>query len=120
MVTAANVLTVVQIIVSVAVLLVALGRWGGKIESRRNGRNPMSTSPSDAVPGSNGQPSLGELTRLCREMQEDRRTYVRSSEMEAHDKENHRDHEQLWRAIHDLRSLDNAMTRRIDSLMGQG
>lgn len=119
----ANWLTVVNIAIGVAVLLVSLGRWGGKLESRRNGRNPMSTSPSDAA-GTNGTPSLGELSRrvadLELEFREDRRNYLPREEANARWESNQREHEDLWGAVKDLRVIDSAAARRIDGLMGSG
>lgn len=95
-----------------AVLLVAAGiRWG-KLESRRK----------DPVPASgNGSPSLGELSRRFDMFEADRRSVVRSKDLEdrlkLRDDANKREHEELWGAIKDLRAMDATQQRRIDSLM---
>lgn len=119
----ANILTLVQIVLSVAVLLVAIGRWGGKLESRRGGRNPMSTSPSEAT-GTNGTPSLGEIVRRLVKLEDDRRVYVRRRELEEalrlRDDSQRREREECWGAIKGLREADSAVTRRVDGLIGQG
>lgn len=114
---AANILAFIQLLVGLGVILVGLGFWGGKLEARRAGRNPMSTSPSDAVPPAH---PIADLERRLQELIDDRREYVRMGDLNARSEQNKSEHDQIWREISNLRSVDNATTRRIDGLMGQG
>lgn len=101
-----------EILVGFAVLLVSLGRWGGKLETRR----PPAVTPAHTLPeGSNGHASLGELERslqaLRDEFREDRREYLTRSEAAAK-------FDAVWGEIKNLRAMDSAAARRIDGLMG--
>jgi hypothetical protein len=116
-----DVLTVVQILLSLAVLLVALGRWGGKLEAR----GAKTPSPNGQQPsGTNGQPSFGELVRRLEKVEDDRRAHVRRRDLEEtlrlRDDSQRRERDEVWSAIKGLREADTAITRRVDGLMGQG
>lgn len=114
-----NITAIVNIVLAIAVLLVGLGRWGGKLEARRG-----QSSPAPGGPGSNGTPSNGELHRRLVKLEDDRRVYVRRRELEEtlrlRDESLRSEREQVWGAIKGLRDADGAITRRVDSLLGQG
>jgi hypothetical protein len=106
-----------QLALNAIVLFVALGRWGGRMETRRP------TSVTKPEPQTNGTPSLGELVRWRDGFEVERRALVRSADMEdrlrIRDDANRREHEDIWGAIKDLRSVDSTQQRRIDALMGK-
>lgn len=114
-------LSIGQFVISLLVLAVAIGRWGGKLEGRREVHHLDSVTKPVVDEPANGRPSVGELSRRLQQLEdefkEDRRNYLPRSEADERYKALQREREDLWGAVKDLRTMDAAQQRRIDALM---
>lgn len=99
-----------KVVVELIAIGVGLGYFAAERFARRN-RQPS----SDHAPRTNGQPTLGEISRRLHNIEESQkqlRTDIRS------DVTNRMDG--VWGAIKDLRETDTRQQQRIDRVMGQG
>ncbi len=100
---------VVQGAMSIGLLLWRGGRWSRSVEGDR----PIKGRPPSVTGGHDVAPSMIDLARRVERLERDSVSYQRADLAKVETRN-------VWQAINDLRHADSAITRRIDSLMGQG
>jgi len=99
---------VVQGATSIAILLWRGGRWSRGVETGQRRLPSVTGYDTRETP-----PSMIDLARRVEALERQRESYQRADIAKIENRN-------VWQAINELRHSDAALTRRIDSLMGQG